>query len=62
MIRGYRANNISTVEFELTMEQINKICQPLIITKDETIVPINRHCSATSGKKNMSLKKEYERI
>ena len=52
LVRGHKVNNIPTVEFELTLEQvkeINKICQPLITTKDETIVPINRYCSATKG-------------
>ena len=38
MIRGHRVDNIPTIESELTPKQIkemNKICEPLIVTKDE---------------------------
>ena len=38
VIRGYRANNIPTVEFELTLEQvkeINEICKPFVVDKKE---------------------------
>ena len=52
LVRGHKVNNIPTVEFELTLEQvkeINEICKPFVITKDETIVPINRYCSANKN-------------
>lgn len=48
LVRGRKVNNIPIIEFELTLEQveeINEVCKPFVIAKDETIVPINRYCS-----------------
>ena len=52
LVKVRKVNNIPIIEFELTLEQveeINEVCKPFVITKDETIVPINRYCSANKN-------------
>ena len=38
LVRGHKVNNIPTVEFELTLEQveeINEVCKPFVVDKKE---------------------------